>query len=80
MQSARRAQARRLQHLEHRTNPTRTVMFPARQYSVNGERRNFVLLRTISGGQDAPRTRIQDLILQAYADFEASVPASEEIA
>lgn len=46
----------------------RNVTFPARQYSVNGERRSFALLRPTqdSTQQDA----IRDLILRAYADFE----------
>jgi hypothetical protein len=44
----------------------RNVTFPARQYSVNGERRSFALLRPFvdAAGQD----RIRDLVLQAYAD------------
>jgi len=46
----------------------RNVTFPARQYSVNGERRSFALLRPAAeGGQD----RLRDLILQAYSEFEA---------
>lgn len=48
----------------------RNVTFPARQYSVNGERRSFALLRPIvdSTAQD----RLRDLILQAYTEFEAA--------
>ena len=44
----------------------RNVTFPARQYSVNGERRSFALLRPIDDatGQD----RIRELVLQAYAE------------
>jgi hypothetical protein len=54
---------------ERRTGTGRNVTFPARQYSVNGERRSFALLRPVSetGAQD----RIRDLILQAYAEHEA---------
>ena len=54
---------------ERRTGGGRNVMFPARQYSVNGERRSFALLRPIidAAGQD----RIRDLILEAYAKHEA---------
>jgi hypothetical protein len=46
----------------------RNVTFPARQYSVNGERRSFALLRPIAdtGAQE----RIRGLILEAYADYE----------
>ena len=44
------------------------MTFPARQYSVNGERRSFALLRPMldAAGQD----RIRDLILQAYAEHK----------
>ena len=54
---------------ERRVGNGRNVTFPARQYSVNGERRSFALLRPIidAEGQD----RIRDLILQAYAEHEA---------
>ena len=53
---------------ERRGGGGRNVTFPARQYTVNGERRSFSLLRPISdaGVQD----RVRDLIIQAYADFE----------
>jgi hypothetical protein len=54
---------------ERRSGNGRNVTFPARQYSVNGERRSFALLRPTvdSTGQD----RIRDLVLDAYAAFEA---------
>ncbi len=54
---------------ERRAGNGRNVTFPARQYSVNGERRSFALLRPVvdTTGQD----RIRDLILQAYAEHEA---------
>ena len=54
---------------ERRSGNGRNVTFPARQYSVNGERRSFALLRPTvdSTGQD----RIRDLVLEAYAAFEA---------
>src|SRR5476649_2382534 len=44
----------------------RNVTFPARQYTVNGERRSFALLRPIvdSSGQEA----LRDLILEAYKE------------
>ena len=46
----------------------RNVTFPARQYSVNGERRSFALLRPIVDvtAQDAIRAQI----LHAYAEYE----------
>jgi hypothetical protein len=52
-----------------RNGPGRNVTFPARTYSVNGERRSFSLLRPISDANT--QHRIRDLVLQAYADFEA---------
>ena len=54
---------------ERRGGKGRNVTFPARQYSVNGERRSFALLRPVvdSTAQD----RLRDLVLQAYAEFEA---------
>ena len=56
---------------ERRTGAGRNVTFPARQYSVNGERRSFALLRpaTEAGAQDA----VRDLILAAYAEYEQRV-------
>jgi sporulation protein YlmC with PRC-barrel domain len=47
----------------------RTVTFPARQYSVNGERRSFALLRPLTDA--IAQDRVRDLILQAYADHES---------
>jgi hypothetical protein len=47
----------------------RNVTFPARTYSVNGERRSFALLRPI-GDQDA-QDKLRDVILAAYAEHEA---------
>ena len=54
---------------ERKTGNGRNVTFPARQYSVNGERRSFALLRPAvdSTGQD----RVRDLVLEAYAAYEA---------
>ena len=54
---------------ERRNGPGRNVTFPARTYSVNGERRSFSLLRpaTDANSQD----QVRDLVLQAYAEFEA---------
>lgn len=56
---------------ERRGGSGRNVTFPARQYSVNGERRSFALLRPTSdaSGQD----RIREVVLEAYAASEASV-------
>jgi len=53
---------------ERRTGNGRNVTFPARQYSVNGERRSFALLRPAI--DSTAQNRIRDLILEAYAAFE----------
>ena len=48
----------------------RNVTFPARQYSVNGERRSFALLRPATGELSAQEA-IRDAILEAYSRVEA---------
>lgn len=59
---------------ERRNNGGRNVTFPARQYSVNGERRSFALLRPIVDA--AAQERIRDLLLEAYAAHEEQVAES----
>jgi len=61
---------------ERRTGGGRNVTFPARAYSVNGERRSFALLRPALGDATV-QERLRELILEAYADFEekAAVPS-----
>ena len=54
---------------ERRTGTGRNVTFPARAYSVNGERRSFALLRPMA--DNASQDKVRDAILHAYADFEA---------
>ena len=49
----------------------RNVTFPARQYSVNGERRTFALLRPANGDVRAQEA-IRDAILEAYSREVAS--------
>lgn len=58
---------------ERRSGAGRNVTFPARQYSVNGERRSFALLRPVA--DTASQDRIRDLVLAAYAEFEKSIAA-----
>jgi hypothetical protein len=53
---------------ERRTGGGRNVTFPARQYSVNGERRSFALLRPITDAN--AQHEVRDLILAAYAAQE----------
>ncbi len=56
---------------ERRVGGGRNVTFPARQYSVNGDRRSFSLLRPIA--DSAAQDRIRELVLQAYAEHEERV-------
>ena len=59
---------------ERRGGNGRNVTFPARSYSVNGERRSFALLRPIV---DVPaQNAIRDRILEAFAEYEATVAAA----
>jgi hypothetical protein len=53
---------------ERRGNSGRNVTFPARQYSVNGERRSFALLRPVV--DPTAQNQIRDIILAAYAEYE----------
>ena len=59
---------------ERRGGSGRNVTFPARQYSVNGEKRTFTLLRPIA--DTAAQERLRDLVLEAYADFEQSAASA----
>jgi hypothetical protein len=54
---------------ERRTGNGRNVTFPARQYSVNGERRSFALLRPTVDPE--AQNRIRDMVLQAYEGFQS---------
>jgi hypothetical protein len=51
---------------ERKNGNGRNVTFPARQYSVNGERRSFALLRPSADA--TANNRIRDLILEAYEE------------
>jgi len=55
---------------QRRTGGGRNVTFPARQYVVNGDQRSFALLRP-ANGDAAGQERVRDLILRAYAEYEA---------
>jgi hypothetical protein len=52
------------------------VTFPARPFTVHGERRSFSLIRAIdnSSAQDRPQDRLRNLVLQAYVAETAEVP------
>lgn len=56
---------------ERRTGSGRNVTFPARNYSVNGATRSFVLLRSM--GEDEALDKLRDQILQAYDEAMADV-------
>ena len=51
----------------------RNVTFPARQYSVNGERRSFALLRPVV--DTTAQQAVRDRILEAYAEYEQTATA-----
>ncbi len=53
---------------ERRGGNGRNVTFPARQYSVNGERRTFALLRPIV--DTTAQSKLRDLILEAFQEHE----------
>ena len=54
---------------ERRGAAGRNVTFPARSYSVNGERRSYALLRPI--GDMTSQDHLRELILDAFTEFEA---------
>lgn len=56
---------------ERRGGGGRNVTFPARQYSVNGERRSFALLRPTEDTH--AQETLRDLVLAAYDRYEASL-------
>jgi hypothetical protein len=60
---------------ERRNGSGRNVTFPARQYSVNGERRSFALLRPLVDGN--AQDRLRDLILEAYEAHEEQAATAE---
>ena len=58
---------------ERRGVAGRNVTFPARQYSVNGERRSFALLRPSVDATS--QDKLRDIILEAYKEHEAEMAA-----
>jgi hypothetical protein len=59
---------------ERKNGTGRNVTFPARSYSLNGERRSFALLRSIANDSTA-QNQLRDLILEAYAESLGAVEA-----
>jgi hypothetical protein len=53
---------------ERRGGSGRNVTFPARQYSVNGERRTFALLRPLV--DTTAQNKLRDVILAAFQEHE----------
>ena len=60
---------------ERRGGNGRNVTFPARQYSVGGERRSFALLRPVVDA--TAQDRIRQVVLDAYAEFEAQAAVAQ---
>ena len=60
---------------ERRNGSGRNVTFPARSYSVNGERRSFALLRPVT--DSTAQDRVRDLILQAFREHEELLAVAE---
>ncbi len=60
--------------LWERKGGARNVTFPARQYTVGGERRSYSLLRPIV--EATSQDKLRDLILEAYKEFEAELAVS----
>ena len=60
---------------ERKSGNGRNVTFPARQFSVNGERRSFALLRPVT--DSTSQDRLRDFILQAYREHEEQLAIAE---
>lgn len=56
---------------EKKNGAGRNVTFPARSFSVNGERRSFALLRPLA--DSTSQNRLRDLILEAYAEHAGAL-------
>lgn len=56
---------------ERRSGGGRNVVLPARVYTLNGERRNYVLLRPVH--DQAAVERLKDLVLEAYREHEGAL-------
>ena len=55
---------------ERKTGDGRNVTFPARAFSVNGDRRSFALLRPYT--DSTAHSRLRDVILEAYDEHLAA--------
>jgi hypothetical protein len=52
---------------QRRNGEGQNVTFPARQFTVHGEKRSFALLRAV--GDPGVQDRVRELVLQAYAEY-----------
>ena len=52
---------------QRRSGAGQNVTFPARQFTVHGEKRSFALLRAV--GDPSVQDRVRELVLQAYAAY-----------
>jgi hypothetical protein len=52
---------------QRRNGEGQNVTFPARQFTVHGEKRSFALLRAV--GDPSVQDRVRELVLQAYAGY-----------
>ena len=57
---------------ERRDRTGLSVTFPARQFNVHGDKRNFALLRAV--GNPNAQDHVRDLVLKAY-EQQAETPA-----
>jgi hypothetical protein len=59
---------------ERKNGDGHNVTFPARSYSINGERRSFSLLRPYT--DSTAQSRLRDVILAAYEEHAAALAAT----
>src|SRR5258708_19894204 len=62
---------------ERRGGNGRNVTFPARSYSVNGERRSFALLRPVVDA--TAQNKLPDVILQAFQEYHNQAPIATQL-
>jgi len=62
---------------ERRGGSGKNVTFPARQYTINGERRSFALLRPIE--DVTAQERVRQLVIDAYEEYERLTTGQTEV-
>src|SRR5580765_5823533 len=63
---------------QRRDGSGQSVTFPAKPFTVHGERRSFALLRAV--GDPSAQDRIRELVLSAYAKSEKEAPTASTVA